>query len=170
MNIDSDMRVVHIPTPYDDRIIILNTQLNQTYIGYGRHGVRNKERQLREDAKNKRLSTGSYINRSVSKSSKQYKTESWDAISSYESGNQAIAQELKMSNPAFSGKSKEEIKQVITKTSKERKKINSEIQDLEKKRRKFIQENKPSSDQTFGDKIIKEIRQQMEDVGYSFKR
>ncbi len=42
MNIDSDMRVIHIPTPYDDRIIILNTQLNQTYIGYGRYGKKTK--------------------------------------------------------------------------------------------------------------------------------
>ena len=169
MNIDSDMRVIHIPTPYDDRIIILNNQLNQTYIGYGRYGQRNKVRQMREDAKNKNLSVGSYINRTVSKSTKQYKTESWDAISSYESGNKAIAKELKASNPAFSGKSEGEIDQIVVKASKERKKIKSEIQGLEKKRRAFIQDNKPSNSQTFGDKIIREIRQQMKDSGYSFK-
>ncbi len=169
MNIDSDMRVIHIPTPYDDRIIILNTQLNQTYIGYGRYGKKNKERQLREDTKNQRLSVGSYINRTVSKSTRQYKTESWDAISSYDGGNKAIAKELQASNPAFSGKSEREIDQIVAKASKERKKIKSEIQELEKERRAFIQKSKPSSSQTFGDKIIKEIRQQMKDSGYSFR-
>ena len=169
MNIDSDRRVVHIPTPYDDRIIILNSQLNQTYIGYGRYGRKHKERQLLEDTKNRNLSMGSYVNRSVSKASRQYKTESWDAISSYESGNKAVAKELKTSNPAFSGKSEEEINQIITKASVERKKIKGDIQALEKKRRAYIKEHKPSGKETFGDRIIKEIKGQMKGNGFSFR-
>ncbi len=169
MNIDSDRRVVYIPTPYDDRIIILNGQLNQTYIGYGREGRQHKERQLLEDSNNRQLSMGSYVNRSVSKASRQYKTESWDAISSYESGNKAVAKELKASNPAFSGKSEAEINQIITKASEERKKIKSEIQTLEKKRRAYIQKHKPSSTETFGDRIIKEIKGQMKGNGFSFR-
>ena len=169
MNIDSDRRMVYIPTPYDDRIIILNSQLNQTYIGYGRYGRKHKERQLLEDTKNRNLSMGSYVNRSVSKASRQYKTESWDAISSYESGNKAVAKELKTSNPAFSGKSEEEINQIITKASVERKKIKGDIQALEKKRRAYIKEHKPSGKETFGDRIIKEIKGQMKGNGFSFR-
>jgi len=49
MNIDSDMRVVHIPTPYDDRIIILNTQLKLSYrlmegkiVYYGNDGSKHR--------------------------------------------------------------------------------------------------------------------------------
>ncbi|PLX14274.1 MAG: hypothetical protein C0598_01675 [Marinilabiliales bacterium] len=35
MNIDQDEQYVHIKTPYDDKIVDLNNQLNSTYIAYG---------------------------------------------------------------------------------------------------------------------------------------
>ncbi len=169
MNIDSDARVIHVSTPFDDQIIILNGQLNRTYIGYGRDGERKKRRQVQEDRKNRELSKSSYVSRSVSKSSKQYKTDSWDAISSYEKGNKAIAKELKQSNKAFNDKTEAEIDQIVVKASKERRKIKSEMQALEKKRRNYIQKNPPKGEQTFGEKIIKEIKEQMQTRGFSFK-
>ncbi len=169
MNIDSDVRVVHIPTPQDDQIIILNNQLNRTYIGYGRKGIEKKQRQIKEDEKSKKLSIGSYVSRSVSKSSSQYKTESWDAVSSYDKGNKSIAKELKQSNRAFSDKSEGEIDQIVATKSKDRKKIKSEIQELEKKRRLYIKNNQPKGEQTFGERIIKEIKSQMQENGFSFK-
>lgn len=169
MNIDSDAKVVHIPTPHDDTIIILNQQLNQTYIGYGREGIKNKKRQAIEDEKTQKLSVGSYVNRAVSKSSKQYKTESWDAISAYESGNKDIAKEIKSSNIEFADKSDAQITKMVEAKSKERKKIKLEIQELEKKRRAYIQNNPSKSKSTFGEKIIKEIKNQMRSNGYSFK-
>jgi len=169
MNIDSDAKVVHVPTPHDDQIIILNQQLNNTYIGYGREGVSKKRRQLAEDQKNRNLSVGSYVNRTVSKASKQYKTESWDAVSSYEQGNPVIAKELKNSNSIFADKSEDEITKIVAEKSKERQKIKHEIQALEKKRREFIAKNAPKKDQTFGEKIIKEIKVQMQSNGFRFK-
>ncbi|MEA3490739.1 MAG: vWA domain-containing protein [Campylobacterota bacterium] len=169
MNIDSDRRVVHIPTPQDSQIIILNNQLNSTYIGYGQRGKEKKQRQLKEDEKSKNLSIGSYVSRTVSKSSRQYKTESWDAVSSYDKGNKSIAKELKQSNIAFSDKSEEEIDKIVAAKSEDRKKIKSEIQELEKKRRLYIKNNQPKGEQTFGERIIKEIKSQMEESGFSFK-
>jgi len=169
MNIDSDAKVVHIPTPYDDQIIILNRRLNSTYIGYGRDGVKHKKRQIVEDEKSKSLSRGSYISRAISKSTKQYKTESWDAVASYEKGNTNIAKELKQSNIAFSDKSEKEINKIVVKQSKERKDIKREIQSLEDKRRTYIQTNKPKDSKTFGERIIKKIKEQMKDSGFSFK-
>ncbi len=169
MNIDSDARVVHIPTPFDDQIIILNGQLNRTYIGYGVDGVKNKRRQTEEDKKNRELSKSSYVSRSVAKSSNQYKTDSWDAISSYEKGNKTIAKELKQSNKEFSDKTEAEIDQIVIQAAKERKKIKSEIQALEKKRRAYIQKNPPKGEKTFGEKIIKEIKGQMKTRGFSFE-
>jgi len=168
MNIDSDAKVVHIPTPYDDQIIILNRRLNDTYIGYGRDGVRYKERQSIEDRKSRELSIGSYINRTISKSTRQYKTASWDAVSSYEKGDKHVAHKIKKSNIKYKDKSEEEIAQIVLKNSKDRKKIKSDIQSLEKKRRAYIQKNPQKTNMTFGDKLIKGIKEQMIESGFSF--
>lgn len=170
MNIDSDAKVVYIPTPYDDQIIILNKKLNDTYIGYGRLGRKHKQRQVAEDKKNMALSKGSIVNRTVSKSTKQYKTESWDAVASYEQGNKDIAKELKQSNRVYRDKSEEEINTIVKKQAKVRKNIKQEIQSLEKKRRLYKEKNPPKVNNTFGDRIIKEIKEQMKQSGFSFQK
>ena len=38
LNIDSDCNIVHIVTPYDDRLILLGQKLNSTYMAYGDEG------------------------------------------------------------------------------------------------------------------------------------
>ncbi len=168
MNIDSDAKVVHVPTPYDEKIIGLNSKLNSTYIGYGANGVKYKKRQMVEDQKSRGLSIGSLINRSVSKSTKQYKTDSWDAVSSYEKGERHVARRIKETNAKFKDKTEDEIDQIIQQSSKEREKIKSDIQSLEKKRRAYIQKHPAKTDMTFGDKLIKEIKEQMIEGGFSF--
>ncbi len=170
MNIDSDVRVVHIPTPYDDEILGLNQQLNDTYIGYGYEGMRKKERQAVEDTKNAAFSKGSYINRVVSKSTKQYKTESWDAVASYEEGNEKVLKELRESNEKYKDKSDDEVKKIVEEKSQKRKEITKDIQELEKKRREYIAKNPPKEQKTFGAKILEEITAQMKEKGYIFKK
>jgi len=170
MNINSDAHIRYIPTPYDDQIIALNRTLNKTYVGYGRRGLAKKQRQAAEDMKSRKLSKGSYINRTVAKSSKQYKTESWDAVSAFEKGKPRVVADLKASNRAYKGKSDQEIAAIITAKSKERKEIKSKIQQLEKQRRTYRAEHKPKSTNTFGEKIISGIHHQMEAHGYQFRK
>ena len=50
LNIDSDCRIVHIITPYDDRLIELGQKLNSTYIAYGYEGETLKQRQAELEA------------------------------------------------------------------------------------------------------------------------
>jgi hypothetical protein len=170
MNIDSDARIVHVPTPYDDTILGLNQQLNDTYIGYGASGVKYKARQEAEDAKSANLSKGSYVNRAISKSTKQYKTESWDAVASYEKGNKDVAKEVKASNAAFADKSDDEVTKIVEGNATKRVNITKEIQELEKKRRDYIAKNPPKDQKTFGAKILEEITTQMKNKGYKFTK
>lgn len=171
MNIDSDAKVRYIKTPYDGDIISLNKRLNDTYIGYGREGAMKKSRQLTQDKQNEVLSTSSYISRAVSKSTKQYKTDSWDAVASFDKGNKEITKVLKESNVEFKDKNEKEIAVIIESKSKERKEIQKEIQTLEKKRRDYIAKNSDKSDKnTFGEKIIKEMKLQIKEKGYNFKK
>ena len=45
-NINSDKRVVHIPTPYDNEIRSYNDSLNTTYVGYGSRGRKKMKMQI----------------------------------------------------------------------------------------------------------------------------
>ncbi|MEZ4982768.1 MAG: VWA domain-containing protein [Saprospiraceae bacterium] len=49
LNIDQDETIAHIPTPYDDEIIALNSKLNDTYLAYGHEGNKRMELQKQQD-------------------------------------------------------------------------------------------------------------------------
>ena len=49
MTINQDEQSVHVPSPYDDKILTLNKELNKTYIGYGMKGAAMKERQAAQE-------------------------------------------------------------------------------------------------------------------------
>ena len=84
MNIDQDIKVVHIPSPYDADIVKLNKKLNKTYVNYGSRGKKMKERQATQDVNASNMGQGAYINRAVSKSSKMYKNDQWDLVDATE--------------------------------------------------------------------------------------
>lgn len=49
-NIDANVAVQQIETPFDDQIIEQNRLLNNTYIGYGSVAIESKSKQLSQDA------------------------------------------------------------------------------------------------------------------------
>lgn len=172
LNIEQDKKVVHIPTPYDDAIMQLNKNLNKTYIGYGSYGKKMKERQMVQDNNAASMGTSSYVNRTVSKSSKMYKNEQWDLVDAVEED------EAKLDNISdnelpdeLKGKSKEEIKLYVGKKQKEREQINKQLSELNKKRSKFIAEKRKENagEQSLDDVMIKAVKDQAEKKNYKFK-
>ena len=49
MTINQNKKVIHIITPYDTDIIILNKQLNETYIYFGDKGLNKYQKQVVQD-------------------------------------------------------------------------------------------------------------------------
>lgn len=50
LTINQDKKLVHIVTPYDKQIIILNKKLNNTYIYYGKKGYSKYSQQKKQDS------------------------------------------------------------------------------------------------------------------------
>ena len=142
MAIDHNRQVVHIDTPYDDIIIKLNGQLNNTYISYGAIGREKKAAQVMQDSNAAELEEAVAVKRAVSKSSRLYKNSKWDLVDAIED-DEAVVSELKEDDlpSELKGKSEKEIKEYVMAKKSERAKIQKQIQELNKKREAYIAKN-----------------------------
>ena len=138
LNIDTDEKVAHIPTPYDEEIVALNTDLNSTYIAYGRKGRVKMESQSVQDANAFAYSAANVRQRAFFKSKKQYNNASWDLVDKYEEDENVISELKEEELPEeLKGKSKEEIKASVLKKKEERTKIKSKLKELEEKAKTY---------------------------------
>ncbi len=142
--INSDQEVRHIASPYDDDIIRCNDHLKQTYIGYGSEKEAKMEKMVAEDANAESLSQENYTKRIVSKSkSKIYKNDTWDLVDKYD-GKLDQVKDIKEKNlpKEMQSMSPEEKVNYVKQKSAERKKVQKEITELNKKRNEYIRNKK----------------------------
>ena len=172
MTIDQDAKSVHIDSPYDDEILRLNTALNKTYIGYGVQGQAMSERQTAQDSNASGYSKKSAIARVKSKASKLYKNESWDVVDAYEAEPEKILDMKDDQLPSeMKGMNSDDRKAFVETKIKEREATRSQIKALEAKREAFIAKERKamSESETLDNVMVKAIRKQAEEKGYSFE-
>jgi hypothetical protein len=139
MIIDTDKKVVHINTPYDERIIECNERLNKTYIGYGHEGEMKKERQVAQDNNAKSYGSANVAQRAAAKSKGTYKNEDWDIVDAAEADEKFVEKLDEESVPAqFKGKTKAEISKEIERLKAERQVVRKELAELEKQMAAYI--------------------------------
>ncbi|UOB18959.1 vWA domain-containing protein [Abyssalbus ytuae] len=172
MSIDHNQEIVQIVTPYDNTIIILNEKLNKTYIPYGSMGYSKLSMQREQDANAASVNEEIQLKRAVSKSSKMYKNSSWDLVDAAEDENFNYDSLKKDQLPAsLQGKSTTEIKAYVKKQSEDRELIRRQIQELNKKRNKYIaEENKKATSNGLESAMINAIKKQAEKKDYKWVR
>ncbi|EAR02196.1 vWA domain-containing protein [Maribacter sp. HTCC2170] len=171
MAIDHNRKVVHIETPYDDIIIKLNGKLNHTYIGYGTKGASKMKMQRVQDANAMEMEEAIAVKRTVSKSSRLYGNSSWDLVDASDDKDFDVSKVNKDELPKeLRNKSKAELELYISQQKTERKKIQNEIQELNKKREVFIK--KSQSENTTGElenAMLEAIKKQAEKKNYKWE-
>ncbi len=168
--IDHNVQTVHIATPYDDIILKLNNQLNDTYIYYGNKGAQKRMVQREQDKNAASYSAANAVSRTISKSSGFYKNKSWDLIDAAEDESFEIEEVAKDELPKeLREKSKTELKQHITEKSKKRKAIQQEIQQLNKKRITYIKNNRKKEDSNLEAALLNAIKKQGEKKSFSWE-
>lgn len=164
-------RVAKIPkTPYDKRINELNGKLNRTYVGYGVAGRANVARQAKQDSNMASVSAGASAERAVTKSSSNYRNEDWDVVDKYETDGSLTGISEEQLPGEMKGMSQAEREKYVAGKSKERKAIQAEIRDLNKKRQAFIDEankNDAEGDVTLGRAVIKTVRVKAKKAGFT---
>ncbi|MGB0907300.1 MAG: vWA domain-containing protein [Maricaulaceae bacterium] len=171
MVINQDEKSVYVPSPYDDEIQKKNEALNKTYYGYGASGRVQKQRQMAQDANAKSMSPKSVIARTKSKSSANYANESWDIVDGYGKDAESIIELEDTQLPEeMRGLSKEERITFIEEKTTERKTIQIEIKELNKKRDAHVAKIKKdmAASNTIDEIVVNGARTQAEAKGYVF--
>ena len=139
MSIEQDRRTVYVATPYDDRIDECNNRLNNTYIYYGASGERKKELQSVQDQNAASYGSSNKAERTISKSSHAYKNSSWDLVDAAKDDEKVIAETKAEELPKeMRGMSTAQRRAFVAQKAEERKEIQNEIQELNKKRQEYI--------------------------------
>ena len=172
-NINSDKKVVHIPTPYDNEIRSYNDSLNSTYVSYGSNGISRMQIQLEEDSNAAGQADAVAVERSIVKSKKSYKNSTWDIVDAVEDEGVEMLDELKEEDlpKELKGKSDKEIKKYIENKKQKRAYYQKNIAELAKKRKLFISEEMKkksinSAEDDFGTAVSKSIKERAKKLGY----
>jgi hypothetical protein len=173
-NIDQDRAVVHIECPQDEIIIRLNTELNKTYLWYGKKPdrLRFKSNQVAQDENASELSQSSSVDRVVTKAGKAYSNRRRDLVDSF-AENEEILEEVKAEElpSGLKGKSLEERKAIVGEMTAKRAKLQTEIRELSRKREAFLAKEKKrlateTGAATLGDAVVSAIQRQLVNSGF----
>ena len=171
MTINQDKKIVHIVTPFDDEIIILNKRLNKTYIYYGNKGYSKYSNQKRQDANALTMSKEVEVKRTISKSSRLYDNSTWDLVDADKKQKVDYKKIEKKKLPKeLQNKSVKEIKVFVKGKAKERTEIQKKIKELDAKRRSFIakKQKEGSKKNELDNVMIKAIKRQAKLKNYSW--
>jgi len=170
MAINHNHETVHIASPYDDHILMLNNKLNKTYIAYGDYGKQKITLQTEQDLNAKNYSSANAVSRTVSKSSHLYKNSSWDLVDAEESDDFKYS-DLKDAHlpKELKGKNETEIKAYVSKKRKERTSIQKEIQTLNLKRKDYILKHQKETSNALESALINAIKTQAKIKKYKWQ-
>lgn len=171
LNIDTDQRVVHIATPYDDKIIRLNENLNRTYLGYGSMGASKKKRQITQDENAAEYGAANSVQRAAAKSKASYSNADWDVVDAAKADTE-FSKKIKQEElpEELRGKTVPELEKAIAKLSAKRDAIRKELAELETQMQAFIAEEtkKQAATQTLDNVLIEAVVGQAKDKGFLF--
>ena len=170
MAINQNKATVHIASPYDDDILILNQKLNKTYIGYGTKGRNKIAIQAEQDKNASGYSKANAVKRTVSKSSHLYKNKSWDLVDAVEQKEVVINEIKDEALPIeLKGKTSLEIKSYVAKKSEERKAIQNKINILNTKRKNYVSKQQSEQKSNLENAMVNAIKQQAKKKKYTWK-
>lgn len=172
LNIDQDDQVVHISTPFDEEILKLNSSLNQTYIGYNSRSAGRIQMQSTQDSNAASFGEANSVERAVSKSKKVYKNTSWDLVDAYEEDAEVLAEVEEEALPEEMQKLDVEARKAFIEAKKaEREKIQSDINELNKKREVYIakEREKNAETLTLDNVMLKTVREQATEKAFQFE-
>jgi len=170
LSINHNQATVHIASPYDEAILLLNSKLNKTYVSYGSRGRDKMALQAEQDSKAKTYSSANAVGRTISKSSYLYKNSTWDLVDAVEL-EESIVENLDVEElpKELQGRSVKEIKGFVKKKSIERQKIQNEIQAINTKRRAYIAQQQKEGSNALENAMIKAIKAQAKKKNYKWE-
>lgn len=137
--IDQNRAVTRVAAPQDEKLRELGKKLNDTYLPYGDLGGMGAARQEAQDRNAEDAGGESGAQRAISKGSGLYKNSAWDLVDAVKEGKLKLESIKKEDLPEEMRElSLQEKKAYLEKKASQRMKIQTEIQQLNEERRKFL--------------------------------
>jgi hypothetical protein len=176
LNINQNKAVVHIKAPQDKKILELNIHLNSTYIPMGVEGQVKAKRQVAQD--NNALanaSSGAAVNRAWTKSTSNYRNDSWDLVDASQDEKFDWASLKKDELPEeYRGLTTDERKVKVAQVRAKRVQIQKEIQGLNDQRLSHVKAEQAKltkgGAQTLDDVVVATVKDQAAKRGYKFAK
>ena len=173
MVIDHNQAIVHFEAPQDKEIARLGLELNKTYIAFGAIGAANAARQVAQDANSVALSPqGSSVQRALTKSSALYCNSSWDLVDACKGANFELSALKAEELPVEMQKMTESERKAYVETkTKEREKIQEQINQLNVQRTKFVagKARQSNATNTLDSVVLTAVREQAAKRKYTFE-
>lgn len=176
-NIDQNAPIDTCVTPFDDEITRLGSEINTTYVPYGRDGEEGQTRQAEADASNARM-PGAAPARAASKGGGQYRNSNWDLVDAVKERKVQVKDLDEKELPTEMQKmNKAEREKHVQDMLARRDEISKRIGELNKQRLAFIEQDKAkkaasgtAQEQTLGEAMIAAIDRQAVEEGYEFEK
>jgi hypothetical protein len=166
LNINHNQKTVHIAAPQDKQITELGVRLNDTYIGFGRMGRANAERQFTQEE--------AAVQRAVTKSSRYYQNDNWDLVDAL-NNNTIQLENLKPEDlpEEMKDMTTEQREAYVQSRQKERAEIQKKIQKLNAQRSKYVADEMKKlqgGQNTLGSAVIQAVRDQAIKRNFEFQQ
>ncbi|MBD3411233.1 MAG: VWA domain-containing protein [Ignavibacteriales bacterium] len=171
MNIDHNQAVADPPTPYDDELVELNEELNDTYLPYGSVGRMKKEAQEEQDANAAGVGAGTMAERAAAKSTSQYRNSGWDLVDAAEDEALDVAEIEEEELPEeMRDMTDDEKRAYVEEMSKKRGDVQDRIAEVNKKRREYIAEQRKqdAEEKSLDEAMIEAVRKQATRNDFTF--
>ncbi|MAP54087.1 vWA domain-containing protein [Altibacter sp.] len=170
MAINHNVETVHIASPYDDVILQLNIELNNTYIPYGAHGKRKVALQMEQDDNAADYSKANAVSRTVTKSSHLYKNATWDLVDAEAEEGFSFTELKKEDLPKeLQEKTSSELKRHIAQQRAERERIQKQISELNEKRRTYVISKSKEASNGLENAMIQALKKQAGKKNYTWE-
>jgi hypothetical protein len=174
LNIDQDRAVVAIKAPQDDEIVRLSTELNKTYIAYGKQGAESQVRQHAQDelaAAPTAAAAGANVQRSLSKAQAVYQNSSWDLVDATKNNAVKLEDVKEAELPENMRKmTADERKAYVEEQGKKRADLQKQINDLGAQRDAYVAEKRREEAKNGADTLdaamLKAVREQMKQKAF----
>jgi hypothetical protein len=172
-NIDQNDAVVAVATPFDERLAALSGRLNETYVRYGDLGRAGGARQSEQDA-NAAKAPGAAADRAAAKATGLYRNSAWDLVDrSEEAGFDLATVDAKDLPEEMRAMSLEQRRAHLEKKRAERKAVQAEILDLDRKRADYVKAEVEARGLDVSKRIdaalLEAIRAQAAEKGFRFE-
>lgn len=173
--IDQGASVPHIEAPQDPELARLSSLINSTYLAFGRDGEARQRMQVANDAAAAVAAPAVAAERAATKASGLYLNSMWDLVDAARDGTIRLDQMKDEDLPVeMRTLTKDERVAFVKAKQDERTKIQTDIARLAQERDAFIAQKRTEMSQqeapTFGEALLKAIREQGTKKGYDFKK